>query len=851
MQKQLASDFDNASDRIDTFAKEALKNPDLPQEVRQQIQNSLAGKMAVLGGGFDPMQRQQYMRQHNARLGGLLSEIPAPAPQPKLQAPRSVDDALLADPKALDDDVRNILNTLTDGGSRAATDAEVDKAVAMARRLWERKRGLGTPAAPDAPAAGPQPGAPAGAAPAPGAGAAVNRGGLTPASIQPLGLAVPREPARPTGQFDPRGYAIMSDGSLADPNDRYAMSGRGQDSLNRLYHPNGTLKEPVSGMVDLESTYQGQQASMPQQMPQAVLGQIAPVAYQGQQNQQPPVQARQQAPIDFGSVAPDGTFTKNPQAGGDPWVGVPDEFRKRYEYNRARGEKFASSMTPEQAAEVYHRDYAPSKRGLEPLNPTPSTGVAPAPGSSADFRNKFAGADTRMVPGGSVTRSDKAEYEDALGGLSTSMLPGGKPRGFIPPASNPIRDAESMANGPLTALNPATGKRVELPALEPGRFAELQKQFGQDAEALKAAVEQARKQLGFTGATINEDEVDYRNKKADSAAASADRTNQFLQNQQKNPGLKYRQSSTGFGTGEQAAQAASDFNNMAAAEQAKKDAYKAEQDALMAKHQQNRATNNAKDATTYGVKDGEQMGNTKWDLNKLTAEFSVFQKANPTSSRMKFVDFVQAKINNGEIPYSDDMLKVISKNYGVQFKAPQPSVAGASPVDDQYKTGAATRDQWRDSRQAAREEKKQGRKYGPQQPQAGGQQQGTGGVLPPTAVGSQLPGQPTLPGQPPAGQPKPAPLPTAPKFDWNSRIKSAKDKKEQAFLGQLRSLYGMEADPDNRNAIAIIGHPSSSAEERAAAYRLLKSKGIDVASIAREPLQDHYPDPNYADSTFL
>jgi hypothetical protein len=84
-QQQRAQDFSAARARIDSYAKEALSDPDLPQELRQKIQNLIAGKMTALGGGFNGPAQQEFLDQYNASLAAILSEIPPPKPKPAPQ----------------------------------------------------------------------------------------------------------------------------------------------------------------------------------------------------------------------------------------------------------------------------------------------------------------------------------------------------------------------------------------------------------------------------------------------------------------------------------------------------------------------------------------------------------------------------------------------------------------------------------------------------------------------------------------------------------------------------------------------------------------------------------------------
>ena len=73
---------------------------------------------------------------------------------------------------------------------------------------------------------------------------------LAPPSSGPLA----RQDATPTGQRDAKGNVIMSDGSVADPRDAYAMQGKGMtDSLARNTNPDGSPVEYKGGPI-LEGT---------------------------------------------------------------------------------------------------------------------------------------------------------------------------------------------------------------------------------------------------------------------------------------------------------------------------------------------------------------------------------------------------------------------------------------------------------------------------------------------------------------------------------------------------------------------------------------------------------------------
>jgi hypothetical protein len=80
-QQQRKADFDAARNRIDTYAKDALSDPDLPDDLRQRIQNLVSGKMVALGGGYDGPAQQQFLDQYNSQLAAILSEIPPKQPK--------------------------------------------------------------------------------------------------------------------------------------------------------------------------------------------------------------------------------------------------------------------------------------------------------------------------------------------------------------------------------------------------------------------------------------------------------------------------------------------------------------------------------------------------------------------------------------------------------------------------------------------------------------------------------------------------------------------------------------------------------------------------------------------------
>jgi hypothetical protein len=503
---------------------------------------------------------------------------------------------------------------------------------------------------------------------------------------------------------------------------------------------------------------------------------------QGQQPQAP------QAPVQGG----------NPS---NPWAGVPDDFIKKYEENKKNPNHPAATMSPEDAAKYYRDNYAAKNRKLG--EPDVWKGI-PSEARDKYFKNRsnksIGAADTMTeAQAADYYRKNRARYEPTTG------------RG--PQMGDPMYNrafGEMYLDGrPLAKLTNE-------------QFNRLQEEAAGDAAKLKESVEKARKQLGFDGAVINDDEVQFQNKRADSAAASADRSEKFLQDKKQNPGLKYQQPSTGFGTGEQASQAASDFNNMAAAEKAKKDAYNQKQDAVMDKSKSqmdewSAATDAAyKEGKTLQqyIKDGVAAGTIKEDsyvakhaakiyggskhgsasdLAKLTAEYNVFQNANKPSDRMKFKDWVAQK--NAKDKIDPKVLAQIEETYGPIEKGEGVGTTG-------YDTGKANTAAWKDSRQAAREEKKQGRKYGGRQAQAQG-------GLPPTA----------------AGQPQSS----APDFD--GAIARAGDDPDRKAIRSLKDSY-KDATPEVQQAMGVLVSKATR-EQKLEALRVLKNAGIILGEFSQ------------------
>lgn len=199
-EQQRRADFQAARNRMDTHAKDALNNPNLPPELRQKIQNLINGKMAVLGSGYNETQQQQFLDQYNSELAGLLSEVPAQQPMPtaqeqfdqgvvtrngvdyiqdskgkwvpletgqqssgatkQQQQPQrftSAEDAFLADPKTRKEYMDEaILMERGGNDSDPLDDAMRDRALDKAKKNYEKDHGLGTPT-PAAPKASGQP----------------------------------------------------------------------------------------------------------------------------------------------------------------------------------------------------------------------------------------------------------------------------------------------------------------------------------------------------------------------------------------------------------------------------------------------------------------------------------------------------------------------------------------------------------------------------------------------------------------------------------------------------------------------------------------------------------------------
>jgi hypothetical protein len=79
--EQRKRDFDAARDRIGMHAQEMLKSGEIPEHLIPKVRGLIHGKSIVMGSGYDETARQEFLKDYNAQLAGILSEIP-PKPTP-------------------------------------------------------------------------------------------------------------------------------------------------------------------------------------------------------------------------------------------------------------------------------------------------------------------------------------------------------------------------------------------------------------------------------------------------------------------------------------------------------------------------------------------------------------------------------------------------------------------------------------------------------------------------------------------------------------------------------------------------------------------------------------------------
>lgn len=92
-----AAEFAQARDRIGMHAQEMLNSGEIPEHLRPEVRELIRGKSIILGSGFDETARKEYLSDYNARLAGILSQIPPKTPPPTPQ--ETFDRSIVVDPK--------------------------------------------------------------------------------------------------------------------------------------------------------------------------------------------------------------------------------------------------------------------------------------------------------------------------------------------------------------------------------------------------------------------------------------------------------------------------------------------------------------------------------------------------------------------------------------------------------------------------------------------------------------------------------------------------------------------------------------------------------------------------------
>jgi hypothetical protein len=223
-------------------------------------------------------------------------------------------------------------------------------------------------------------------------------------------------------------------------------------------------------------------------------------------------------------------------------------------------------------------------------------------------------------------------------------------------------------------------RMAEFMKMSPGDQAQFNTQVEADKGSAAKAAEESRRNLEFTGASTGNEYADSLNKRSDHYASRRESADAMNAHQNAGGGLKYRQSSTGFGMPEQVSQSTGEFRAMADQEKSKWDAYNKSQDAAMDKHQQDSRQHWSDLGQKLGLEDTRQA---KESIDKITGEYQAIAKSGKAKG-LKFIDFIQNKIDTGRLMLDGDTVKVISNSYGHEFKGTEGNDQRTASYSDQW-----------------------------------------------------------------------------------------------------------------------------------------------------------------------
>jgi hypothetical protein len=469
-------EYADAVDQMGLHAQNMLNSGEVPPELAQQIRGLMGAKTAALGSGFNETQQQQILRDYNAQLSMLTSQLPPPKPrltpqqiadqnsvtqngvpgqidkdgrfipspqQPQQpQKPATMQDHYKANPGQLAKDKDAIRKQLVDDYNnglrdKPPTDADIRAGL---QSNWDFDQSvLG-----DAPAAVPGPlgKAPPAAATSPG----------------PLGLAPPASSVPLAGMRSPLGAPPANPWEqvgLESQQPELHNGSSGRMLVSTQARPSADMM-PVStqslGAVPRANPFPGAQqpVSAPTEADR-LRSNVESMINQQDANSQPaapsqPPPAEWDPRADQQAALGNEGFSSLPQAqqeefrrrGGkrgmdeqkayeyaqqNPMAGIPDSFKAKYEANFKSGR---TTMTPKEAAAYYWgQKYDPAthdaalsaeaQQNLDDVKNLKKTGVA----DYSDFNDKTARKNAR-VEEDNARLAETLDHQRAGGGLKAS-----------------------------------------------------------------------------------------------------------------------------------------------------------------------------------------------------------------------------------------------------------------------------------------------------------------------------------------------------------------------------------------------------------------------------------------------
>lgn len=830
--------FGDANSDMTSLIQDTLESGDLDPQSVQQLQGLQAGRMTVLGGGFNETQQQQFMQGYNRQAAGLLSNvrrkpkltpqdafnqgvvtrngvdyIPSgngwvPLKQPDQEQPKSLweNPAALKEYRGLAGDM---LRGVDGDGLTGTPEEQLAKIDEMAKRLYEQAQSRFS---------GNQP------APMPSLGTGASLGTQQP-GMRDSGIARYRPdvpPPTPTGKFDELGYAIMSDGSKADPRDSYQMDGSGTaDSVMRYYHPNGTKKEQPS-LEDMQQPLRNDWAETMGGRSFSYESQ-PDVGDQRVATQSPGVDQQLQA-IEQQIQATNAIRGNNPRK-------TERLAQLRQEHERLLGERGAAPEIDPQLQSIEQQIRATN--AITGSNPRKIARLE----QLNQERERLLGArdQAQAPPGGTVQPQGVGQTQPT--GMTPEELAGQQRlvntmQGMAyPPSQEQVQPPRSDAYRPGTgqlelAQDPKAALRnKQMPNIlrvlrDQGKFDDKQRQmlvdrYGLTQEAIAGleAEESGRRQLSSTGQIINDGYVGDMRKSADDMASRTGRAQSFLAGdlgprapQADISGPSYRDPATGRPYDNRVGESIS----LSQQAQDRLEKTWAETDAAGAKYKAQREgqRQGLKDRKTNPIADPKQL---EKDARQFSTDYNLYRKG---EGRLSVKDYIKQRAAAGTL--SKDLTAQLQENYGLDLSSEglQDVVTDGVDITSQKGVAMDAAASKRDARSAYRQQLK----YGWAAPRAAQPQ----GQVATSVAGAQV----ASGGRSGNAVPPTAGAPEAPDFNW-LKSKSANTDKDRAFYSQAEKIY-QGASKEVQDAMGVLLNPKSSTSALLEAYEYLKAQKIDV-----------------------